>query len=112
MVPGPWTGPQLDPDHALHHPWQIREVVELQLRDSDREKQGTGTGFVEERVEDGIYKIYIFQVSDPHYRWWLLESGSYPNPGPYRMGCRPHRAKETEISGMWVDRLKIRTSSI
>eukprot|EP00971_Amphidinium_carterae_P192841 3826795-Amphidinium_carterae.1 len=60
MVPGPWTGPQRDPDYALHHPWHTGEVVELQLRDSDREKQGTGIGLVEDLVDDGIYIIYIY----------------------------------------------------
>eukprot|EP00971_Amphidinium_carterae_P166101 3292268-Amphidinium_carterae.1 len=79
MAPGPWIDIKCDPEHAAAHPWQIGEVVELQLRDSHGVKQGTGVGIVENLLEEGVHSIRMYQVSDRHYHWWLFVGQKYPN---------------------------------
>eukprot|EP00971_Amphidinium_carterae_P324028 6439061-Amphidinium_carterae.1 len=107
MAPGPWIDIKCDPEYAAAHPWQIGEVVELQLRDSDGVEQGTGVGIVEDLLEEGVHSIRMYQVSDQHYHWWLFVGQKYPNPGKYRIGAKPTRTRETPNSGIYIDRWRV-----
>ena len=83
---GPWTGPDIDMEHAGLAGWRPGDVIEGQVYHNANDEAGTvalvvlGTG-----PSERILECKVWACEDGYYDWYVFESGDIQNPGFYRV---------------------------